>query len=94
MSASAMLGWLRWVMVEKVAQQRVQPSNLIEDGLQGRFQAAFIAARQRIFRFQPHGRDGIANLMRETRRQPPDRCKPLGGGRPLPLVLEILVRSC
>ncbi len=66
--------------LQEVAQQRIQPVDLLQDGGERRLASRAVGDGQRVFGLQPHRRDGVADLVGEARRHPPESGEPLGGG--------------
>ena len=55
---------------QEVAQQPIEPCDLLQNGLQGDHSPVFIVHRQGVFRFQPHRSDRVADFVGEPGRQP------------------------
>src|SRR5205823_5276101 len=75
---------------QKVAQQSVKSTDLLQDRLQRGCSTVFVTRGNGVFSFQPHGRDGIADFMRDARRQSADGGKPLGGAGAAALLADTL----
>ena len=71
--------------MQQIAQQRVQPRDLLEDRFQRGLLASVIVHGKCVFRLKSHSRDGVAYLVRKSRRQPPDGRQALGCACAAPL---------
>src|SRR5207237_10225912 len=67
------------------ARQRATPRVLLEARSQRSVLASVIAHGKCVFRLKSHSRDGVAYLMRKSRRQPPDSRQALGSACAAPL---------
>ncbi len=74
--------------VKEIAQQRVQPCNLLEDRFKRVTLPRVVAAGKRVLGFEAHRCDRIADFMREAGRHAPDSGKPFARRRACPLFCE------
>ncbi len=68
---------------QQIAQQRLEPGDLLENALQRSAGARRVIAGKRVLGFQPHRGERIADFVREARRQPTNSGETLGGARRL-----------
>ena len=87
-------GLPRLCHLQEVAQQDVEPVDLLENGVQGRFAARAVGNCQRVLRLQPHGGDRVADFVGEAGRHAAERRKPLGGSSAAALQRRGARRCC